>query len=478
MAATASARPPAWVQDAVFYAVIPDRCGSGGEVPEFVAPDAFEPWDARPAARAYKGGTLWGVVERLDDLADLGIGALYLTPVFSASSFHGYKTISHYEIEPLLGGDAAFDALCVAAHARGIRVVLDGVFNHVDLAFPRFRNVLENGAASPWRDWFRIDAFPLNPWDEARPSHYACWEGRRTMPELNADNPAVREYVSRVCEHWVRKGADGWRFDCPTKVGDAAFWRQLRGRLKAIDPEVYLLGEVWTDSSPWLDGTQWDAATNYPLMFTILRFVAGERLRYREIVANAAPQAALDAAQFAAELARLHARTAWPFVLAQFNFVNTPDTGRVRTLVDADGAIERLAAVLLFTLPGAPCLLYAQEVGASGGAPPESRIGFPPPGAWDRSLREFYRALIGLRRRHEAFRSGGFRVIGTRERCVSFARETARQRIVVVVNAGTEPVSVGPDVAVDHVLFGAEHVRAPDGGTIAVAASGFVVVAA
>ena len=321
--------PPAWVHDAVFYAVNPDRFARDPGTPPHPWDDgAFEAWEAPPTHRAYKGGTLRGLAARLDDLRALGVNALYLTPVWASTTHHRYKPIDPYRVEPLLGGDAAFDGLLAAAHGRGMRLVLDGVFNHVGLGFPPFLDVLEYGERSPWRRWFRIEGWPLAPFDGARPANYACWNGNRTMPELAHDHPPVREHVLSVVEHWLRRGIDGWRFDAPGAVGDAEFWRELRRRARAIRPDAYLVGEIWTDASAWLDGTQWDGQTNYPLLGAIHRFAAGARIRPEHLVPGTPPQAPLDAAGFAREVEGLVARHPWPIPLGQLNFVSTHDTSR------------------------------------------------------------------------------------------------------------------------------------------------------
>lgn len=428
---------PDWVWDAVFYAVNPDRFARDpAPGPRPWDEGALEAWDALPEHRAYKGGDLRGLAARLDDLRALGVDALLLTPVFASTTHHRYKPLDHLRVEPLLGGDAAFDALLAAAHARGLRVVLDGVFNHVGLGFPPFQDVLEYGERSPWRRWFRIEGWPLAPYDPARPANYACWNGNRTMPELAHDHPPVREHVLRVVEHWLRRGADGWRFDAPQALGDAAFWRELRARARGARPDAYLLGECWTDPSRWLDGTQWDGATGYPLMGAIHRFVAKDHLRPEHLVPGTPPQAPIDAAGFARELESLLGRHPWPVPLAQLNFVGTHDTARFLTLAGGDGASVALGALLVFTLPGVPCVYAGDEVGLRGGLPPASRGGYPAPERWDRGLLELHRGLAALRHAEPALRRGALRVLHAAGDLLVFERAFGPHAALVALNAG------------------------------------------
>ena len=289
---------PAWVKDAVFYQVFPDRFARSGRVE---APGPLEDWDSPPTVHGFKGGDLYGVAERLDDLADLGVTAIYLNPVFSSASNHRYHTYDYLAVDPMLGGDAALRELLDAAHARGMRVILDGVFNHASRGFWPFNHVLECGIASPYVDWFHVDrdalaggrplrAYPDESMRDAADGWggadgfgteisfslgYRAWWNLPALPKLNTDNPQVREYLMRVAEHWIRFGADGWRLDVAAEIDDDEFWREFRRRVKAIDPDAYIVAEVWNEDQRWLQGDQFDAYMNYPLAFAILSFAAG-----------------------------------------------------------------------------------------------------------------------------------------------------------------------------------------------------------
>lgn len=189
---------PSWVRHAVFYQIFPDRFARSMHVSK---PGGLEPWDSDPTTYGYKGGDLLGVVEHLDELQDLGITALYFNPIFQSASNHRYHTHDYYQVDPLLGGNPAFEVMLRACHDRGMRVVLDGVFNHASRGFFPFNDVLENGEGSPYRDWFRIRHYPFNAYDHNQPPGYESWVGLHALPNLNTDNPEVREYIMRVGEH-------------------------------------------------------------------------------------------------------------------------------------------------------------------------------------------------------------------------------------------------------------------------------------
>ena len=258
---------PAWARAAVFYQVFPDRLARSDRVP---APGELEPWEAPPTWHGFKGGDLYGVVAHLDRLRSLGITALYLNPVFTSASNHRYHTDDYFHVDPLLGGDEALRELLDEAHARGMRVILDGVFNHSGRGFWPFHHVLENGAHSPYRDWFHLDpgvlagqrrltAFPSTDQQAAidglraqgMPSGeasrtvlgYEAWWDLPALPKLDLEEPHLRALILDVAEHWLRFGIDGWRLDVAEEIG-IDFWREFRARVRAVKPDAYLVAET------------------------------------------------------------------------------------------------------------------------------------------------------------------------------------------------------------------------------------------
>jgi pullulanase (EC 3.2.1.41)/isoamylase len=215
---------PDWVKHAVFYQIFPDRFAQAA-IPRktLLKSDRWEPWDLPPSLQGYKGGNLWGVIEQLDYLQDLGINAIYFTPIFQSACNHRYHTHDYYQIDPILGGNTAFQELLDAAHQRQIKIVLDGVFNHASRGFFQFHDILENGPHSPWLDWFKIEGWPLSAYDGSQPANYVGWAGNRALPQFNHDHPDVREYIMEIAEYWIDFGIDGWRLDVPFEVKTPGF---------------------------------------------------------------------------------------------------------------------------------------------------------------------------------------------------------------------------------------------------------------
>lgn len=404
---------PEWVRDAIFYQIFPDRFARSGRVPK---PNNLEEWNAPPTVHGYKGGDLLGVVEKLDHLQELGVNALYLNPIFASGSNHRYHTHDYFRVDPMLGGDAALDELVAAAHARCMRVVLDGVFNHASRGLLQFHDVLENGAASPYVDWFHVHGFPLHAYGGGDLG-YEAWWGLPALPKFNTDNPAVREFLFRVGEYWLERGVDGWRLDVPNEIDDDAFWQEFRRRCRAVNEEAYLVGEIWTDAGRWLRGDIFDGVMNYPLTRAIFGLV-GRELASAELARSGLNAIQpLNASQFAAEAERLLAAYPQDAVFCQLNLLGSHDTPRVRTSLGDDGAALRQAWLLLFAFPGAPSIYYGDEIGLPGGHDPHCRAGMPwdEPEEWDADLHAYVRRLAHARAEQPALRRGAAKVSAPRD---------------------------------------------------------------
>jgi cyclomaltodextrinase len=432
---------PDWVKHAVFYQIFPDRFAKSAALEK---PSNLEPWDTEPTAFGYKGGDLLGVVERLDYLQDLGVTALSFNPIFQSACNHRYHTHDYYKVDPLLGGDAAFETLLAECKRRGLRIVLDGVFNHASRGFFQFNDVLENGAASPWIDWFHFNEHPANAYDHNRPPGYTAWVGLHALPKLNTDNPQVREYIMRVAEYWLREGIDGWRLDVPFEIHTEGFWQEFRQRTKAINPDAYIVGEVWWDARQWLQGDQFDGVMNYLFAEAAIAFTAGERVQ-EELVEDRSyhPWPGIDGTTFAEKIDHLLKLYPWPIQLTQLNLLDGHDTARFITIAGGDAASVRLGTLLMFTFPGAPCIYYGDEIGLTGGRPDAmARRPFPwdHPKRWDREMLEFHKTVIALRKAHPALRTGAFHPLHADPTIYVFERELDEDRFVVAVNVGETPV--------------------------------------
>ena len=453
--------PPGWVADTVFYQVFPDRFAVSDRVRK---PGPLEPWDAPPTHAGTKGGDLLGLAERLDDLADLGITGLYLNPIFAAASNHRYNTYDYFAIDPILGGPAAFTELLDAAHERRIRVVLDGVFNHVGRGFWPFQHLAEAGVASPYREWFYldddvlegrrgIDAYPAadRTGSEAR-SGYRAWWGIASLPKLRVEHPPVREFLFRVAEHWLRAGIDGWRLDVPADIEDSTFWPEFRRRVRAVNPEAYLVGEIWHEAPDWLAGDRFDALMNYPLGMAILGFAGAGRLDQAAVDGQTDYRRYLrflDGRAFGARLEDLATRHRAAVTEAQYNLIGSHDTPRALTVLAGDVAALRLAQLLLLTLPGVPSIYYGDELAMAGGPDPDCRRAYPTaPGPDALATRAFVRSAIRARAAHVALRRGTVRVAGAAGSAIAVLREADGRAAVVAINAGREPVRLELDRAI------------------------------
>ncbi len=457
---------PEWVKHAIFYQIFPDRFAQSDRVPK---PNNLETWDSPPTTYGYKGGDLLGVTERLDYLQDLGVTALYFNPIFQSASNHRYHTHDYYQVDPLLGGNAAFDALLTECKRRGLRVVLDGVFNHASRGFFQFNDILENGAASPWIDWFYVNdsqgEHPINAYDVKRAPGYRAWWGLHALPKFNTENSQVREYLMQVGEYWARKGIDGWRLDVANEITTPGFWQEFRQRVKAINPDAYIVAEIWEESPQWLRGDQFDAVMNYPLTEALISFVVGKRLR-REFVESKGyhPVAGITGGQFAEKVDRLLSLYPWPITLAQLNLLDSHDTARFSSIADDDATSVRLATLLLFTLPGAPSIYYGDEIGITGGGSDAlARKTFPwkQHQSWNHQLHTFHQQMIALRKAHAALRIGTFQRLYADTNRYAFARTLANETFVIAVNVGQEPGTLrlplpglGEGTTAPRVVFG------------------------
>lgn len=429
---------PAWVKDAVFYQIFPDRFARSERV---LKPGNLQPWDSPPTIEGYKGGDLYGVLEQLDHIQSLGANAIYFTPIFASASNHRYHTADYYQVDPMLGGNEALRALVDECHRRGIRVVLDGVFNHASRAFLPFNDILEQGPASAYIDWFFVQGWPLSAYDGSKPANYVSWVDNRALPKFNTDNPIVREYLMRVGEYWLREyQIDGWRLDVPFEITTPGFWQEFRQRVRAVNPEAYIVGEVWRDARTWLQGDQFDAVMNYLFTAPLIAFTAGERVVI-EMTRDRSyePYPALDAPGFARAIETLLDMYDWEHTQAQMNLLDSHDTARMLTLAQGDKASLRLATLFQMTYPGAPSIFYGDEIGLPGALDPDSRRGMPWDTAeWDLDLLDYFKRAIQLRHEHPVLRHGTLTTLYAEGQVYAMARRSPNTTLLVVLNVAED----------------------------------------
>ena len=438
-----SVETPEWVRDAVFYQILPDRFARSERV---FKPSNLEPWDSPPTAYGFKGGDLLGVVEHLDYLQDLGVTAMYFNPVFQSTANHRYHTYDYYRVDPILGGNDALRTLVDEVHRRNMRLILDGVFNHASRGFFQFNHIVENGPASPYVDWFIVKQYPLRPYEAPEGQQgYEAWWNLPALPKLNTATKAVREFLWDVASFWIEFGVDGWRLDVPGEINDDEFWREFRRRVRAANPEAYIVGEIWQDAQRWLRGDQFDAAMNYMVARACLGFFVGDGLWQAEAACCGYQGIdVLSARQFADEMTRLLDLYPRPVNEVQYNLLGSHDTPRFKTLARGDTSAYRLATLFQMTWPGAPSIYYGDEIGLEGRHDPGCRGAFPwDERKWDRELLDYVRRCIALRAAHPALRRGDLTWLFTEQGVVAYARRLAGETLVVILNATRQPVTLG-----------------------------------
>jgi len=403
---------PSWVAQSVFYQIFPERFCNGDPAND---PPGSASWGAAPELFNHFGGDLKGIIDRLPYLQDLGINALYLTPIFMAPSNHKYDTADYLKIDPAFGDLALCKELVRSAHSGGIRVVMDAVFNHCGEEFWAFKDLKQRGVESKYRDWFLVQDYPICK----EPASYQTCGGAAFLPKLNVENPDVKAYLLSTARYWLEEtGMDGWRLDVPWKV-PLDFWREFYSTVKAINPQAYVVAEAWRDPAPWINGDTSDGIMNYPLRDYILEFCVFDRMD------------AEDFFYFVTRLLDLYGDAA-PY---QLNFLGCHDTPRLLTLCNGDRQRMILAATAAFTLPGAPMIYYGDEIGLEGENDPDCRRCMPwQEGEWDHNLRVAYQKLVALRKTPPALQ------IGKLDKCITFngllvyGRNAGDDNVLVALN--------------------------------------------
>lgn len=410
---------PSWVTDAIFYQIFPERFANGDPGND---PHGVHPWGDAPKPGNYFGGDLQGIIDHIDHLKHLGINALYLNPIFSAESNHKYNTKDYFTIDPAFGTNELFDEFLALCHRNDIRVVIDGVFNHVGTAHFAFQDVKKLGNASPYASWFNIYSFPVN---DARHPNYECWWGHGSLPKLMVEHPDVKKYLFEVTRYWTEKGIDGWRLDVPNELPHE-FWKEWRTLVRSINPDCYIVGELWQDASPWLKGDEFDATMNYRFRQACIDYFAHDKI---------------TAQQFIALLQDI--RNAYPAECnyAMQNLLGSHDTERYLTICNGEDWRVLLTALFQMTYLGAPMIYYGDEIGMEGKTDPDCRRCMNwDTKRWNTVLYENIKKLSAIRTGSTALRRGTFEEIRetrqTHPDVVAFRRHYRSESVIVVINKG------------------------------------------
>ncbi len=381
-----------WVTDAVFYQIFPDRFENGDTKND---PPNVEQWGNVPKSNNFFGGDLQGIVNKLPYLKDLGINTMYLNPIFAASTNHKYNASDYLKIDSAFGTNELFKTFVQKCHRSNIRIVIDGVFNHVGTAHWAFADVKEKGVDSKYFSWFNIFSLPVS--SPSKPN-YECWWGYGSLPKLMAQNPEVKTYLFEVAKYWTELGIDGWRLDVPNEVPHN-FWKEWCSLVKSINPDCYIVGELWEDASPWLRGDEFDATMNYKFRDACVKFFTQDKT---------------TPSQFDADLARTRALYPAEANFAMQNLLGSHDTERYFTLCKKTLWRMKLSVFFQMTYVGAPMVYYGDEIGMEGGKDPDCRRTMIwDERKWNKELHLFYKQLIHLRNSSEVLRRGEFRIVQT-----------------------------------------------------------------
>ncbi|PGL69984.1 glycoside hydrolase family 13 protein [Bacillus sp. AFS055030] len=431
-------KAPSWAKETVWYQIFPERFANKDPS---INPEGVLAWESEePSSNNFFGGDFEGVIHHLDHLVELGISGIYFTPIFKAFSNHKYDTIDYMEIDPQFGTKETFKRLVDECHKRNIKVMLDAVFNHCGYFFEPFQDVLKNQDKSRYKDWFHLIEFPIVT--DPVPN-YDAFAFVPSMPKLNTEHPEVKSYLLKVGKYWAKEfKIDGWRLDVANEV-DHAFWREFRKEIKSINPELYILGEIWHDSMPWLLGDQFDAVMNYPFTNGALDFFAKDKINAEKFT-NIISDVLHSYPQNINEVA--------------FNLLGSHDTPRVLTVCNEN--IDKLKLLYTFQLsfPGAPCIYYGDEIGMTGKQDPDCRKCM----IWDverqnRLLFNYIRTLIKLRKKYKAIGNDGsfnFIEVNNDKNVIVYSKKFDNDTFIFILSNNPKKITIKtPDLLVGKTII-------------------------
>ncbi len=464
---------PDWVRHAVFYQIFPERFYNGNPSND---PAGSSPWGSIPTTKNFMGGDLRGVIDKLDYLNDgnpettddLGITALYLNPIFESRTNHKYSTEDYENVDDNFGDNTVLSELITEAHQRGIKIILDGVFNHTGVGHPFFDDVLKHGATSPYYKYYDIKKWPIRWYDDLndngikdqnepyfhdwrettndqylRTNDYDAWWGYAHLPNLTTTEKGLRDYFindpAAIAVRWLQEGIDGWRLDVANEI-ENDFWKAFRQRTKGVRGDAYIVGEVWDNASKWLDGTMWDSTMNYRFRGAAQNFFAG-----MDDDGNGS-QTNVD--EFDRALYAIKSDYKVAAYSTALNLLESHDTWRFLNRCGGDWTKMAPAVIFQMTYCGAPMIYYGAENGMAqwpGAAKDPGNRSAMEWGNYRNTNREeinkLYRNLIRIRHSHPALRSPHVRTLyrHNADRIYAFARHSAEETIVVVINNSTFP---------------------------------------
>ena len=410
---------PGWAANKVVYQIFPSRFAASQPVDKklwYKAP--ITPMDDLH-------GDFRGIIDHLDHIQDLGIDVIYMTPSFKSNSCHKYDTIDYYEIDPSFGTKEELKELVQKAHDRGMKVVMDAVFNHTGKEFFAFQDILEKGEKSKYLDWYYIDELPLKgKWGEI--PNFLCFGYYGGMPKLNLKNPEVEKYITDVACYWIREcDIDGWRLDVGDEISHF-FWKRFRRAIKAVKKDMLIIGEIWHYAGDFLEGDEWDTVMNYPFYLNLIDLLADEKINVSQFVQN-----------LGYLKGRLH-KKCYPLM---WNLIDSHDTARFLHLCKDNKKKQHLAAAFQLLLPGMPMIYYGDEYAMPGANDPDCRRGM----YWDeeyqdKEMFEWYKRLLQVRKAHTCIVEGELAEAITRDEdeTIVLTRKNGEETIALIFNCSNQ----------------------------------------
>lgn len=425
-----------WMKNAVFYQIFVERFFMGNTTKDKSYINMQ--WDEKPTPKSFAGGDIRGIIQKLDYLEELGISAIYLTPIFKSISNHKYDIIDYKCIDPQFGTKEDFAELVQKAHEKKIRIVLDAVFNHCSMYMAQFQDVIEKGRSSKYFDWFVIDGDSV----DVEACNYECFASCNYMPKLNTANEEVQDFLIEIALYWLREfHIDGWRLDVSDEISHD-FWRMFRKKVKQENPQAVIIGENWHDAYPYLQGEQYDSIMNYAFTKACLDYFAREKF---------------NAAQMAEKLNSNLMRNIEPVNRMMLNLLDSHDTHRFFTEVKKDKDKLLAAVALTMIFPGAPCIYYGTEICMEGGYDPDSRRGFCwDEASWDKGVRDKIKELIRTRKT-VAIAEGDVQ-ISEKSQMLVVEREATGEKQMLYINLTDEGQRIKIDEGQECIILSQNHV--------------------
>ena len=408
---------PQWAANKVVYQIFPSRFAATQPVDKklwYKAP--ITPMDDLH-------GNLRGIIENLDYIKDLGIDVVYLTPIFKSNSCHKYDTIDYYQVDPSFGTTEDLKELVQKSHERGMKVVLDAVYNHSGREFFAFQDILEKGEKSKYLDWYFIDELPpKGEWGEI--PNFKCFGYYGGMPKLNLKNPEVEKYITDVACYWIKEcDIDGWRLDVGDEISHF-FWKNFRKAIKAVKKDMLIIGEIWHYAGDFLEGDEWDTVMNYPFYLNLIDLLADEKINVSQFVQN---------------LGYLKGRLNKKCYPLMWNLIDSHDTARFLHLCNDNKKKQHLAAAFQLLLPGMPMVYYGDEYAMPGANDPDCRRGM----YWDEEYQDkemynWYKKLMQVRKTHACIVEGEMieTIANDDEDTIVMIRKNGEETIAMLFNCG------------------------------------------